>query len=88
MRAGIRVGDRRWTLKLNNGSEVILPEEEADKALARFAAMVRDKKILDRDIVSVDLRQSDRVTLRLTEAAANARVELLKARAKAKGGPA
>jgi len=50
--------------------------------------MVRDKKILDRDIVSVDLRQSDRVTLRLTEAAANARVELLKARAKAKGGPA
>ena len=88
VRAGIRVGDRRWTLKLNNGFDVILPEENADKALARFAAMVRDKKILDRDIVSVDLRQSDRVTLRLTEAAANARVELLKARAKAKGGPA
>jgi cell division protein FtsQ len=88
VRAGVRVGDRRWTLKLNNGFDVFLPEDAADKALARFAAMVRDKKILDRDIVSVDLRQSDRVTLRLTEAAANARVELLKARAKAKGGPA
>ncbi len=88
VRAGIRVGDRRWTLKLNNGFDVFLPEEDADKALARFAAMVRDKKLLDRDIMSVDLRQPDRVTLRLTEVAANARMELLKARAKAKGGPA
>ena len=88
VRAGIRVGDRRWTLKLSNGFDVYLPEENAEKALGRFAAMVRDNKILDRDIVSVDLRQSDRVTLRLTEVAANTRAELLKARAKAKGGPA
>jgi len=87
VRAGIRVGDRRWTLKLNNGFDVFLPEVEADKALQRFAFMVRDNKILDRDIISVDLRQPDRVTLRLTEAAANTRAELLKARAKAKGGP-
>ena len=75
-------------MKLSNGFDVYLPEENAEKALGRFAAMVRDNKILDRDIVSVDLRQSDRVTLRLTEVAANTRAELLKARAKAKGGPA
>jgi cell division protein FtsQ len=49
---------------------------------------MRDQKILDKDLVSIDLRQSDRVVLRLTEAAANTRAELLKARAKAKGGPA
>jgi cell division protein FtsQ len=88
VRAGIRVGDRRWTLKLNNGFDVFLPADDAENAIKRLAVMVHDKKLLDRDIVSVDLRQPDRVVLRLTEVAANARAELLKARAKAKGGPA
>ncbi len=88
IRAGIWVGDRRWTLKLFNGFDVYLPEDHPADAMARFAVMVRDHKVLDKDLVSVDLRQSDRVVLRLTEAAATARVELLKARAKAKGGPA
>jgi cell division protein FtsQ len=88
VRAGIRVGDRRWTLKLNNGFDVLLPMDDAASAVKRLAVLVRDKKLLDRDLVSVDLRQPDRVVLRLTEMAANARVELLKARAKAKGGPA
>ena len=88
VRAGVWVGDRRWTLKLQNGLDVHLPEENPEQALARFAVMVRDQKVLDKDIVSVDLRQSDRVVLRLTEAAASARLELLKAKAKAKGGPA
>jgi cell division protein FtsQ len=88
IRAGIWVGERRWTLKLFNGFDVHLPEDQPAEAMARFAVMVRDHKILDKDLVSVDLRQSDRVVLRLTEAAATARAELLKARAKAKGGPA
>ena len=88
VRAGIRVGDRRWSLKLFNGLDVHLPEENPAQAVARLAVMVRDQKLLDKDLVSVDLRQSDRVILRLTEAGATARAELLKARAKAKGGPA
>lgn len=88
VRAGVWVGDRRWTLKLQNGLDVHLPEENPAQALARFAVMVRDQKLLDKDIVSLDLRQPDRVVLRLTEAAASARVELIKAKAKAKGGPA
>jgi cell division protein FtsQ len=88
VRAGIRVGDRRWTLKLFNGLDVHLPEENPAQAVARFASMVRDQKILDKDLVLIDLRQSDRVILRLTEAGATARADLLKARAKAKGGPA
>ena len=88
VRAGIRVGDRRWSLKLFDGLDVHLPEENPAQAVARLAVMVRDQKLLDKDLVSVDLRQSDRVILRLTEAGATARAELLKARAKAKGGPA
>ncbi len=88
VRAGIRVGDRRWTLKLFNGFDVVLPEENPAQAIARLAVMVRDQKVLTKDLVSIDLRQSDRIVLRLTEAAAATRADLLKARAKAKGGPA
>jgi cell division protein FtsQ len=88
VRAGVRVGDRRWTLKLLNGLDVHLPEENPEQAMVRFASLVRVQKILDKDLVAIDLRQSDRVVLRLTEAAASARAEMLKARAKAKGAPA
>jgi cell division protein FtsQ len=88
VRAGVRVGDRRWTLKLANGLDVLLPEDNPSAALSRFSVFLRDHKITDKDIVVIDLRRPDRVVMRLTEAAAAAREELLKAHAKAKGGPA
>ena len=88
VRAGVRVGDRRWTLKLANGLDVLLPEDNPSAALSRFSVFLRDHKITDKDIVLIDLRRPDRVVLRLTEAAAAAREEMLKAHAKAKGGPA
>lgn len=85
VRAGMLVGQRRWTLKLDTGLEVRLPEENPAQALARFAALVRDQKILDRDVLAVDMRYGDRVVLRLSEEAADARAEVLKSKAKLKG---
>lgn len=85
VRAGMLVGQRRWTLKLNNGVEVRLPEEGTAEALARFARMVREEKILERDVLAIDMRYPDRVVLRLTEEAADARAEALKSKAKIKG---
>ena len=88
VRAGIFVSGRRWTLKLNSGLEILLPEEHPEIALARFAEMQREHDILSKDVMLVDLRLPDRVAFRLTEAAAVERAEKLKALAKAKGGPA
>lgn len=89
VRAAILVADRRWTLKLRNGIDVRLPEKGMDGALEELASLDRDKKLLSRDITIVDLRLPDRVVVRLSDAAAAARDEALKAKAKAKkGGPA
>ncbi|MGU3495559.1 cell division protein FtsQ/DivIB [Xanthobacteraceae bacterium A53D] len=84
VRAAILVAERRWTLKLRNGIDVRLPETGLDQALLELGDLDRDKKLLTRDITIVDLRLPDRVVVRLSEAAYDARVQMLKARAKAK----
>ncbi|BAF90560.1 putative cell division protein [Azorhizobium caulinodans ORS 571] len=84
VRASILVAGRRWTLKLRNGIDVRLPEQGLDGALTELADLDRDKKLLTRDITIVDLRLPDRVVVRLSDAAADARMQMLKARAKAK----
>jgi cell division protein FtsQ len=88
IRGATLVSGRRWTLKLDNGLDVRLPETGADEAMRRLERLAREQKLLDRDIIAVDLRQPDRVTLRLTEEAAAARAEMLKNRPKPKGGAA
>ncbi len=82
--ASVLVADRRWNLHLKNGLEVLLPEREPGHALALLVGLNRDKKLLSRDIVTVDLRLPDRVTVRQSDAAAAARDEALKAAEKNK----
>lgn len=82
--ASVLVADRRWNLHLKSGVEVLLPELAPDHALQILAELDRDKKLLSRDIVKVDLRLSDRVTVRLSDAAAAAREEAIKASEKNK----
>ena len=90
VRAGIYVGQRRWTLKMTNGVEVLLPEREPEKAVVRLAQLVSEARVLEKDIITLDLRQPGRVVVRLTENAVALRDEMLKERAKAaakeKGG--
>jgi len=88
VRAAILVAERRWNLRLKNGIDVRLPETNVEQALERLVALDRDKKLLSRDIVAVDLRLSDRVTVRLSDAAAQAREEVFKDKKKKKGGDA
>jgi len=89
LRASILVADRRWDLRLTNGINVQLPETDVEGALDRLVALDRDKKLLSRDITVVDLRLPDRVTVRLSDAAAQARDAALKANMpKKKGGDA
>ncbi len=86
LRASILVADRRWDLRLTNGINVQLPEGDVAAALDRLVELDRDKKLLSRDITVVDLRLPDRVTVRLSDAAAAARDEALKATMKKKKG--
>lgn len=62
--AAVRVGDRRWDLKLGNGIEVRLPETGAAAAWHRLAEVERNQSLLARDVVVVDLRLSDRMVVR------------------------
>jgi cell division protein FtsQ len=63
--AAIRVGGRRWNLKLDNGIDVRLPEDDAASAWSRLAALQRDNQLLSRDVVAVDLRLPDRLIVRV-----------------------
>lgn len=88
VRAAILVADRRWTLKLRNGIDVRLPEEGFSDALMELADLDREKKILTRDVTIVDLRLPDRVAVRLSDSAYEARMQVIRAKAKAKKGGA
>ncbi|HEX4826791.1 MAG TPA: cell division protein FtsQ/DivIB [Xanthobacteraceae bacterium] len=88
VRASVLVGERRWNLRLNNGIDVRLPESDLAPALERLVALDNEKNLITRDIVAIDLRLPDRVTVRLSEAAAQARVDALKDKQKKKGGNA
>ena len=86
LRASILVAERRWNLRLANGIDVRLPETDVVAALDRLVALDHDKKLLSRDITMVDLRLPDRVSVRLSDAAAQARDEALAANKKKKKG--
>jgi cell division protein FtsQ len=86
VRASVLIGERRWNLRLRNGLDIRLPETKVEQALITLAQLDKDKKLLSRDIVSVDLRLPDRVTVRLSEAAAAARAEALKDKKPVKKG--
>jgi cell division protein FtsQ len=89
VRAVVLVAERRWNLRLKNGIDVRLPETDAAGALDLLARLDREKNLFSRDIAAIDLRLPDRLTVRLSEAAAAAREEAIKKAApKKKGGDA
>ena len=61
--AAVRVGDRRWDIHLQPKIVVRLPESEVPAALKRLSILITEQKILERDIVSIDLRQPDRLVI-------------------------
>jgi cell division protein FtsQ len=88
IRAGILVSKRRWTLKLDNGVDIKLPETGAEAALKAFAAIERDAALSGRAVLAIDLRLPDRITVRLTEEAAQAHRDAIAEKVKKWGGRA
>lgn len=70
VKAAARVGSRRWTLYLDNGITVQLPERDWQQAIATADQLHRTQKILARGIRSLDLRLPGRVTVEVAEIAA------------------
>lgn len=69
LRAAVHVGGRRWDLWLVDGPRILLPDGHGDagwdaaRALDRLADLERRHLLLERDLVAIDLRIADRVTL-------------------------
>ena len=64
LQAAVRVGERRWNLRLNNGADVLLPEGAEAPALAKLMELQKTYALLDRPLQVVDLRLPDRLVLR------------------------
>lgn len=64
VKAAVRVGGRRWNIRLKNGIDVRLPEEDPASAWERLAEYDRTHRVLARDIEVLDLRLPDRLIVR------------------------
>jgi cell division protein FtsQ len=77
-KAAIFVGERRWNLRLKDALDVRLPENDVGNALATLSKLDKEERLFSRDIVAVDMRLPDRLTVQLSEDAGKARDELFK----------
>lgn len=83
VKAYVRIAGRRWDLHMKNGVVVKLPETGLEQALVLLTRMQKEQRLLDRDIVAVDLRLDDRTAIQLSPGAAERREAALAARTKA-----
>jgi cell division protein FtsQ len=72
VQAMVRVGERRWNLRLHNGADVLLPEGQEAPAIGRLAELHGQHALLDRPLMAIDLRLPDRLVLRQPPAPAPA----------------
>lgn len=87
-KAAVFVGERRWNLRLKDGLDIRLPENDVANALASLSRLDQEEHLFSRDIVAIDMRLPDRLTVQLSEDAAKAREELFKKQPKKKAGDA
>ena len=64
VRAAVRVGGRRWNLHMDNRVRIRLPEADTAAAWSHLAQLQQRHRILEKDVIAVDLRLPDRVVVR------------------------
>ena len=69
VQAMVRIQERRWNLRLHNGTDVLLPEGAEKAALDRLAELQQEARLLDRPLAAIDMRLPDRLVLRPTRQA-------------------
>jgi cell division protein FtsQ len=87
-KAAIYVGERRWNLRTKDGLDIRLPEHDVGNALATLSKLDKEEHLFSRDIVAIDMRLADRLTVQLSDDAAKAREDQLKKSTKKKTGDA
>ena len=83
----IRIGERRWDLRLENGITIKLPEVGETGAIERSWQWTRENGLLSRDIAAVDMRLTDRLVVQLTPEAALRREAALSEKPKSRKKP-
>ncbi|MGA8380495.1 MAG: cell division protein FtsQ/DivIB, partial [Stellaceae bacterium] len=63
--AAVRVGGRRWNLRIDKSIDVLLPADDPAAAWADLARLQRSSAILQRDVQVIDLRLPDRLVVRV-----------------------
>ena len=64
VQAMVRVGERRWNLRLHSGADVLLPEAAEAAAIKRLAELQQEAKLLDHPPAAIDLRLPHRLVVR------------------------
>jgi len=70
LRGLLRVGERRWTVVLDRGQRILLPERTPVGALEQVIAVDEAQDLLAREVRVVDMRNPRRPTVRLAPEAA------------------
>jgi cell division protein FtsQ len=74
-RAFVRVGARRWDLKLKSGATIALPEANPSLALAALEGLHMRHDLLDRPVDRIDMRAPGRLAVRLNPTLAGGRAD-------------
>jgi len=69
LRGLVRLGNRRWDVVLDRDQRIMLPTTEPVRALERALALDGVNDVLGRDVARVDLRLTDRPTVRMNTGA-------------------
>lgn len=63
----VRVGDRRWNLRLRNGIDIKLPETDFQDAVKALSLLQSSQRTLDQNLEYIDLTDSERVIIKKRE---------------------
>lgn len=64
VKAAALIGQRRWDLKLKNDVIIHLPERDIGLSLRRLVRAQEQNKVMDKKIISVDVRYDDRLIIK------------------------
>ena len=67
IRGLVRIGERRWNIVLDRDQIIYLPEDYPLKAIKKLVSLHEGRRILDRNISYLDLRNINRPIVGLTE---------------------